>query len=225
MYRNKTPENIEELKDKNISTDCPHCGDTVALIPQHKPVVKDGYAYFVALCPNHKRSFCKPIFAKYQALNNCIDQRYPIPSLDAHNLHKSIPESIRIDYAEALRCMYANAYKGAVALLRRTIEGTACNILGGKSKDEKGKTLKLYKLIDLLKKEGLITKNIQDSAHEIRHFGNYGVHVQDDGLDKVEFDEARDAKEIAAQILDTIYISPFKTKALSEKRKKKQKKE
>ncbi len=47
------------------------------------------------------------------------------------------------------------------------------------------------------------------------------MHVQDDGLDKVKLDEARDVREICWQLLHTIYIAPFKTRELRGKRVKK----
>jgi len=207
---------------RNISTECPYCGDTVALLPQCKPIKDlDNCFYFLALCPNYKRSYCKPIFAVYQSLNNYIKKRYPIPKLSASSMHEAIPYTIREDYAESRRCLYVDAYKGAITLLRRVIEAVSCDRLGEKSKDKNGRSKRLYDLINLLLTEGLITKGLSDSAHEIRLFGNYGAHVQDDGLDKVERDEVIGAREITWQILYTLYIAPYKTKELSLKRQKK----
>lgn len=223
--RRDAPSSIKGLRDRNISTECPHCGDTVSLLPQHDPITDTGdeNAYFVALCPNHKWRYCEPIFAVYESLNDLIVARYPIPGFKASDMHKAIPQGIREDYAEALRCMFADAYKGAVALSRRVVEATACDKLGKKAKNRDGTTKKLFELIDLLGSEGLITKEIKVAAHEVRFFGNYGVHVQDDGLDKVERDEARDVREICWQLLYTIYIAPFKTQELRDKRVKKKK--
>ncbi len=212
------PDTIDALRERNISTECPHCGDTVALIPVHKPVNTHDHSYFVALCPNHKRSYCKPIFAVYQPLNDYIQERYPIPSFSASSMHKAIPENIREDYAEGSRCMYVESFKAAVAMCRRVTEALACDKLGAKAKDAKGNTRKLHELIDLLHADGLITKDIKDSAHELRHFGNYGAHVQDDGLDKVERQEAKDVREITWQLLYSIYVAPFKTDELRKAR-------
>ena len=223
--RPEAPSSIKGLLERNISTECPHCGDTVSLLPQHEPITDVGkeHAYFVALCPNHKRHYCKPLFAVYEALNDYISARYPIPGFEASHVHEAVPFGIREDYAEARRCLYAEAYKGAVALFRRVVEATACDKLGKKAKNKDGDTKKLYELIDLLGSEGLITKDIKDAAHEIRFFGNYGVHVQDDGLDKIEWREARDVREICWQLLYTIYVAPFKTQELRDKRVKKKK--
>lgn len=220
--RDRPPESIEALQQCNISTECPHCGDTVALIPAHKPVNTYDHSYFVALCPNHKRNHCRPIFAVYQPLNDFIQdfiqERYPIPSFKASSMHKAIPEGIREDYAEATRCMYVEGYKSAVVMCRRVIEAIACDKLGEKAKDAKDNTVKLHALIDLLHSDGWITRDLRASAHELRHLGNYGAHVQDDGLDQVEPQEARDVREITWQLLYTIYVAPFKTDELRKAR-------
>lgn len=212
------PQSIEELQARNVSTECPNCGDTVALIPVHKPISDHDYSYFVALCPNHKRQFCKPIFAVYQTLNDRIQDSYPIPSFEASRMNKAIPEVIREDFAEGARCSYVDSHKAVVVMCRRVLEAVAADKLGTKTNDAKGNTLKLHALIDLLGAEGLITKDLKDSAHEIRQFGNYGAHAQDDGLDKVTRQEARDAREITWQFLSAIYVVPAKTDELRKSR-------
>jgi Domain of unknown function (DUF4145) len=103
-------------------------------------------------------------------------------------------------------------------MCRRVLEAVASDKLGAKAKDAKSNTLKLHALIDLLHTEGFITKDLRESAHEIRQFGNYGAHVQDDGLDKVTSDEARNAREVTWQFLYSIYIAPAKTAELKKAR-------
>jgi|RhiMetdeSRZDD1v2_1073273.scaffolds.fasta_scaffold19386_5 Domain of unknown function (DUF4145) len=213
------PQLIEDLQARNISTECPHCGDTVALIPAHKPINTSNHSYFVALCPNHKRRFCKPIFAVYQPLNDYIEERYPIPTFDAARMNKAIPEAIREDYAEGARCLYVDSNKAVVVMCRRVLEAVASDKLGTKAKDAKSNTLKLHALIDLLHAEGFITKDLKETAHEIRQFGNYGAHVQDDGLDKVRREEAKNAREVTWQFLYSIYVAPAKTEELRKARR------
>jgi hypothetical protein len=215
------PESIDELVERNISTNCPHCGDTVALIPAHKPINTHDHSYFVARCPNAKRRHCDPIFAVYQPLNDYIEERYPLPSFKASSMHEAIPLRIREDYAEARRCGYVESNKAVVVMCRRVLEAVASDKLGAKAKDTKGTPLKLYALIDLLNSDGFITRDLKDSAHELRHFGNYGAHAQDDGLDKVERQEARDVQEITWQFLYSIYVAPAKTDELRKARTKK----
>src|SRR5438552_2312878 len=106
---------------------CPYCNDTVALIPILPPVNHyDDQSYFIAKCPNEQRSYCKPIFAVYEALNNRINDVYPFPNFDGSAMDESIPANIRADYAEGGRCSVVKAYKGAVAMFRRVVEAVAC---------------------------------------------------------------------------------------------------
>lgn len=217
----RPPESIEQLQERNISTKCPYCGDMVSLIPVHKPVNSYDNSYFVALCPNHKRQHCKPIFALYQPLNDFIQERYPIPTFNASGIPKAIPEPIREDYAEGVRCLFVASHKAVVVMCRRVLEAVVCDKLGSKAKDTKGNPFKLHTLIDLLHTDGFITKDLKDSAHEIRHFGNYGAHVQDDGLDEVTRQEAQNTREIAWQFLYAIYVAPAKTEELRSARKTK----
>jgi len=174
---NRPPDNIEQLTARNISTDCPSCGDTVALIPWHHPSNTHDESYFVALCPNQRRNHCKPIFAVYQPLNDRIIDRYPTPSFKASSLHEAIPMNIREDFAEAKRCLSVPAYKASVAMCRRVVEALACEKLGRTAKREDGKTMKLYQLIDTMHADGLITKNIKETAQELRHFGTSAIMV------------------------------------------------
>src|SRR3990172_7362188 len=128
--RDHPPDTIEQLQERNISTVCLCCGDTVALLPVHKPVNTYDHSYFIALCPNQKRQYCKPIFAVYQPLNDYIEERYPIPTFDASRMHKKIPEPIREDYAEGARCLFVGSYKAVVVMCRRVLEAVACDKLG-----------------------------------------------------------------------------------------------
>jgi hypothetical protein len=122
--RRALPETIDELRNRNLSVHCPGCADTVTLNPVAGPINSFDYAYFIGRCPNSDRRHCRPIFGIYQPLNDIITERYPIPSFEARWIHEAVPLSIREDYAEAKRCTFVKAYKGAVAMYRRVVEAT-----------------------------------------------------------------------------------------------------
>ena len=222
------PLNLADLRERNLSVTCPDCGDRMTLDPAAGPVnIREHgtsgahLSYFVGRCPNTKRSGCKPVFAVYNTSFDRIVSRYPIPAFDADSMDKAIPDAIREDYAEARRCGYVSAFKGAVALYRRVVEATACHHLGTAARDTKGRTKLLSDLIDALHSDGLITKDLKESAHEVRLLGNYGAHVQDDGLDRVTSEEVESVREIAWQLLHTLFVAPAKTAQLREKRQQK----
>lgn len=223
-YRD-APRDLSDLKKRNLSVECPHCHLDIIAEPVTEPVSEIGgsYTYFVALCPHHRTygRFCKPFFVVYQSLNDCITARYPIPSYDWTTYHESIPDNIRKDYAESMRCLGAEAYKATVGLCRRVIEAICYDRLGAKIKGFKDQDVKLWALIDKLKEEGLITENLRATAHEIRHLGNYGAHFQNDELDEVSFSEAREIRDLTGHLLNELYITPFKTAEMRNKRQKK----
>jgi len=219
--RESVPGSIDELRNRNLSAYCPKCNDTVTLNPVAGPINTHDHSYFIARCPNTKRLLCPQIFAVYQALNDIITDCYPIPSFDPDWMDKSIPQGIREVYAEARRCSFAKAYRGAAVMCRRVVEAAACDKLGPAAQDAKGRTKRLLDLIDEMHSQGLITADLKESTHEIRLFGNYGAHVNDDGLDSVSADEASAVRKIAWQLLHTLYVAPEKTAELRKKRQSK----
>jgi len=88
------------------------------------------------------------------------------------NLPNSIPQDIRNDFNEAVKCFNIEAYTACVIMCRRTIESFA--VIKGAG----GSTL-YEKLTDLYKKR-MIDKATYHLATGIRQFGGYGAHPQDD---------------------------------------------
>jgi len=206
----------------NFTAQCPYCGDTVTLNIRDKPIAEaDTRWFFLADCPNARRFHrCKPIFAVYDSLNHRILRLYPSAADEGRGYHDSIPLSIRDDVAEATRAESAECFRASATMLRRALEGVAVDQLGEDAKDKNGWTKRLNVLIDLLASRSLITKSLQVSAQEIRYLGNYGAHPIEDGLDDIRREDVRAVRELAGQILQSIYIGPAKAKALKERRTK-----
>jgi hypothetical protein len=200
----------------NLSYRCRECGQIVRGIPLTKPVYRSNYsnneAWLIVKCPNDS---CELSFVIYNQLNDKIFQVFPLSDFNANDYHKSIPLVIREDLAEASRCFYAGSYKGAVVMYRRALQ----NIVLDKIKDSSMKNKKLWEQIDALFKEGYITKHLKDSAHEIRHFGNFGAHPSEDTLDKTTREETAIIERLTFDLIRTIYINPFETESLISKRK------
>lgn len=70
----------------------------------------------------------------------------------------------------------------------------------------------------MLFNEGFITKHLKDTSHEIRHFGNFGAHPQDDILDETTREGAEAVDRLTWDLMRTIYITPFETEKLKSKR-------
>lgn len=202
-----------EKDPKNFSLDltCPRCRHLVRAQLESGPIYRlaqsDQYAFLICRCP---RSSCDVLFVKYDRLNNCVAQVFPYPDISAADYHKSIPEAIREDFAEAQRCYFGQAHIATVAMCRRAMQRIAQN------KGAKGDNLR--EEIDDLFSKGLITKNLRDAAHEVRHFGNFGAHPRDDGLDTISPEDSESVLRMTNEFLLDLYIRPYETAELSKKR-------
>ena len=204
----------QDANNFNLDLSCPRCGNLVRAIPQTQAIYhisehSDTDAYLVVRCPRH---LCDLAFVIYDRLNRCVRRVFPYPRNDFTDFHEAIPENIRRDFAEAHKSWYADSNKGVVVLCRRVMQLVAID------KGAKGKDLK--EQIDSLFSEGLITKNLHDSANEIRFFGNFGAHPRDDGLDNISEDDAKAIIGLTEHFLTDLYVRPFETSKLTEKRKK-----
>jgi hypothetical protein len=80
-----------------------------------------------------------------------------------------IPDHIKPDFKEALRCRFVNAYNATVEMCRRALEAS-CIDLGASPKDV------LEDMIDELEAQRQITPFLKEVAHKIRLGGNRGAH-------------------------------------------------
>jgi len=214
-YRTHEPLDVKEI---NLSYYCRGCHQQVRGIPLTEPQYHiseyDDDPWLVVRCPTR---LCELSFVIYDRLNDCVRRVYPFPSFDPSDYHKAIPQKIREDLAEADRCYHADAYKAAVTMNRRAVQ----RIVLDKIKDSEIKKKKLWEQIDALFDAGLITKDLKETAHEIRHFGNFGAHPSDDQLDNTTCEDAELVDRLTMDLIRTIYIVPFETSKLKGKRIKK----
>jgi len=81
-----------------------------------------------------------------------------------------IPEHIKPDFKEALRCLWVNAYNAAAEMCRRALEASCINL--GIPRGTKN----LEDMIDSLEAQRKITPHMKEVAHKIRLGGNRGAH-------------------------------------------------
>ncbi len=207
-----------DVGDINLSYFCRGCKQQVRGIPLTEPQYHisefNDDPWLVVRCPTR---LCELSFVIYNRLNDRVYTVYPLPNSNPEDYHQAIPEKIREDLAESDRCFNANSYKAAVAMNRRAIQSMVLN----KIEDKSIKNKDLYSQIDTLFTEGLITKHLKDTAHEIRHFGNFGAHPQDDNLDKTTREDAEVVDRLTWDLMRTIYITPYETDKLKAKRQSK----
>jgi len=206
-----------EVDKANLSYFCRGCRQRVRGIPLTDPQYRISWSddpWLVVRCPTH---LCELSFVIYDKLNDRVRRVYPLPSFDPSDYHEAIPEKIREDLAEADRCYHADAFKAAVTMNRRAIQ----RIVLDKIKDPSIKKKPLWQQIDALFSAGFITQHLKDTAHEIRHFGNFGAHPSDDKLDNTTQEDATAIDQLTMDLVRTIYIVPYETNKLKVKRGKK----
>jgi len=197
----------------SLDVHCPKCGHLVHAIPQTAPIYRisehsDTEAYLIARCP---RDLCDIFFVTYDRLNKRVRRIFPFPNTKSGDFHSAIPQKIRKDFAEARRCWFTDANRGVVVMCRRAMQQIAI--------DKGASGNRLIDQIDDLHRSGLITKSLHDAAHEIRHFGNFGAHPRDDGLDAISSEDANVILKLTNQFLMDLYVRPFETAQLTSKRK------
>lgn len=122
-----------------------------------------------------------------------------------------IPEDILVDFKEGIICLSNKCPKAAVAMFRRSLQSAMVN-LGADSSME---------LIDQIKSVKNLTDDIKDWAHNIRIFGNWGVHPQDDNLKDINLEIAKEAQDLLEEFFNYIYLMPSrvaKARSLNQKK-------
>lgn len=205
-----------EIDDADLSYYCRGCHQQVRGVPLTPPRSKSSYSdqeiWLICKCPTQ---LCELSFVIYDRLNSRVSHVYPFSSFEPYNYHLAIPENIREDLAEADRSFHAAAYKSAVTMNRRAVQ----SIILDKIREPGIEKKQLWKQIDKLFEEGFITKQLKDTAHEIRHFGNFGAHPSDDQLDNSTREDAKMIDRLTMDLIRIIYIVPYETEQLKEKRK------
>ena len=135
-----------------------------------------------------------------------VDLLYTYPTNFPSNL-VNIPSNMVDFYLEGIHCLNSNAPNGAVALFRRVLS-QVCIDLGADPKQM------LNKQIEIL------PDGLKPAAHEIRSWGNLGVHEDKSGIiNAVPINVAESIKEFLEQVFVVIYDHPSKIKKLQKERK------
>jgi hypothetical protein len=125
------------------------------------------------------------------------------------SVDEEVPENIREDFREALRCQWVAAYNSTAEACRRTVEASCINL--GAPYDKV-----LQKMIDWLEEKQIITKGLKDVAHKIRLGGDRGAHPGEDPSEppkyepmiKIEKEHADAIVEYTRHFLEHVYVIP-----------------
>lgn len=195
------------MADKN-SIYCPNCKKHTAIVVRAEYAWhKDGnFRYQIAECNS-----CD-FFVLVQRHGNQILKIYPTPL--PKPLHEKTPEFAKKDLEEAYQCFSVGAFRATGVMARRALQ--LCCL-------EKGAPdASLQDQVDWLLKNQIITKDLNDWAHEVRLTGNDAAHPPKD-INKdvpIERDDAEDILLLLEKFIDVLYIAP----ALAQERRQKRSK-
>lgn len=122
------------------------------------------------------------------------------------------------DFRSALKCFEFGEYRASAAMARRCLQ-TSILEFGAASSES------LFGQIDSLhtKRPDRFTKDIKDWAHEIRLFGNWGAHPDEDGLKDVDKDTAAQVIDFLKAYFEYVYKLPREVENARKKRLSKEK--
>jgi hypothetical protein len=123
-----------------------------------------------------------------------------------------IPKAIYEDIKQAELSFYSGAYLGSGLLYRRACQNIC------RDKECKGKNL--VEEINDLNIKGIITKDMAEMAHSIRIIGNEIAHSNPSTPLLITRDDIRICHEFIKQLLQVIYINPYKANKIKESLKK-----
>jgi hypothetical protein len=110
-------------------------------------------------------------------------------------LPSGVPEGVEEEFEEAVRCMSAEAWRGAAGLIRSALE----KVLKANGYDERD----LFKKIEAAGADGLITSSRRQRAQDlVRTLGNDVLH---DEWRPVSSEEVDDALHYVGRVIDDFY--------------------
>lgn len=191
---------------------CPHCGAKSHLVQLHDEYHttknRDQYNYVMFRCKP-----CKKLSVRvYHSSQNPYDNKQDLsmekwvakfPDTDAtpdEKFVEHVPSDVVKDYTEGLVCLSAGADRAAVSMFRRAMQDAML---------EQGADKKLD-LIEQIKSTTNLTNDIKDWAHNVRIFGNWGAHPQDDLLKDVTQELAQEVRELLEEFMNYVYVMPGK---------------
>lgn len=144
---------------------------------------------------------------------------YPYPELIEFDISK-LPELVRDNLEEGLRCLNVNAPKGAIVNFRRALQVAVLH-LGGKGKD-------LFSQIEDIYKKEVIRRKTKELAHKVRAFGKYGAHplelkrdekgkIETDAFGQLTIEDAVHAVKILLVFFEDAFLFPEKLEETDER--------
>ncbi|MFG1605685.1 DUF4145 domain-containing protein [Actinoplanes sp. NPDC049265] len=135
------------------------------------------------------------------------DEPYRLWPPQQRSLNTAIPDGLRATHSEARVCFDAKAYRAAVVMVRRALEGV-CVDHGVRERD-------LSRSLTTLNEQGMIEGRLLEWAQGLRVLGNAGAHYSDSSVGR---QDAEDALDLCEALLDYVYVFSNKFEKFKERR-------
>ena len=132
--------------------------------------------------------------------------------------YEAIPDQIWDDFFEAVTDYNNGSFKSTVVMCRRTMQNI-CLDNGATKTDAAGRWTSLRNQIKQAF-PGAEYAYLKALSEEIKYFGDYGAHPQDDILDEVTPEEAKDVLAFTRSFIEVSIIQPDRVKKRFEERTK-----
>ncbi len=116
----------------------------------------------------------------------------------ASKFEGTVPQEVLDDFAEGVICLHNQCVRAATAMFRRALQSALL---------ERGCNPK-QDLIEQINKAVFLTQEIKDWAHNIRIFGNWGAHPQNDNLKEADEAVANEAQAFLEEFFNYVYVMP-----------------
>lgn len=202
---------VENSGHFTINGECPHCSPVQSAfetVTNPFETTIDGRQHLVGVS---RCIACRGlILAAVRNIGGSWEYAYHHPLGKPNDkVAEEVPENIRADFSEALRCQSIKAYNATVEMCRRAVEST-CIDLGAPY------SYVLEDMIDWLENNRKITPALKDVAHKIRLGGNRAAHPPEDSkqppkyhpIDPIEEEHASALVTFTRHFLDHVYVIP-----------------
>lgn len=203
-------QNLFQSAIKDLIDVCPHCGAKAHLnllfAENHVANNRDLIFYATFRCVPCDKLVLKTFRFRqneYDRNENLEvagwQQKFPGEEVTYSNKFDGpVPTIVLEDFKEGVICLYNKCPRAAVSMFRRSLQSALLE-RGAKPKDE---------LIDQIKNATFLTQDIKDWTHNIRIFGNWGAHPQDDNLKDVDEKTAEETQSFLEEFFNYVYVMP-----------------
>jgi hypothetical protein len=209
MKETETKSLVDSMIKDFIDT-CPHCDARahfqMLFNDSYSNSKGDVFYYITFRCVPCKKLILKTLEFKQNIYSNeekleFIGWQDKFPSDDivyVSKFEETVPADVLGDFKEGVISLNAKCYKGSVSMFRRSLQSALLN-LGANADDD---------LINQIKNMTSLTQDIKDWAHNIRIFGNWGAHPQNDNLKEVDQKVADEVRMFIEEFFNYVYVMP-----------------